>query len=130
MVAEQIGRRVREARLSRGWDQSELARRVQVAPSYISRLEKGKFSPSAIRLTAIADVLGRRITDLTEPPPPPHESEDAALRRLLEAKIGKENAPIVAAMLPKLRGLDPAEVRKLAEIVSIMLGRPTPPNGH
>lgn len=131
LVGNDVGRRIAAARRDRGWDQTELARRAGVAGSYISRLENGKFdSPSAVRLAAIADALGRRINDLTEPQPAPDESEDAALRRLLEAKVGKANAPIIAAMLPKLRGLDPDEAQKLAEIVAIMISLSKPRTGH
>lgn len=116
-----IGRRVRDARTTRGWDQTELARRAGVASSYVSRLENGKFStPSADRLARISEALGQRITDLTEPQAPPDEDEEAALRRLLEQQIGKDNAPIIAALLPQLRGWDPAEVKRLAGIVAAL----------
>jgi transcriptional regulator with XRE-family HTH domain len=65
-----IGDRVERRRLARGWDQSELARRAGVSSSYVNRIEAGKYGrPSVAMLTKLAEALGCRLVDLTEPEP-------------------------------------------------------------
>jgi transcriptional regulator with XRE-family HTH domain len=55
-----IGRRIRELR---GFDmtQAEFARRVQVAQSYLSALERGEKEPGAAVLLAISKEFGKSV---------------------------------------------------------------------
>lgn len=134
------------ARLRRNSHQSQrvLARTSTVSNTLISTLESADAAaphPAVLRKLArglatdgSGDVdPGRakehylalmRAAGYVPPEPPATSNDDALFRRLLEARIGRENAPIIAAMLPRVRGMDPDEVRKLAEIVAIMLSRP------
>lgn len=65
-----LGKRIAKAREGRGWNQSDLARRSGVSVSYINRIEAGRYKrPSIERVKAIADTLGVRVVDLTEPEP-------------------------------------------------------------
>jgi transcriptional regulator with XRE-family HTH domain len=70
--ARALGARVAKARGRRGWDQSELARRAGLSPSYVSRLENAGFTrPSLLKVQAFAAALGCRLADLTDPPADP-----------------------------------------------------------
>lgn len=55
---------LREARIARGWSQTELGRAVGVSCAYISRLEAGNRSPSDGVLFDLARVLGVKPDDL------------------------------------------------------------------
>lgn len=62
-----MGRRVQKAREARGWSQNQLTERAGVSDGYISRLEDGYYKrPSVEKLTAIANALNVKVTDLTE----------------------------------------------------------------
>ena len=97
-MARLLAKRVRDARVLRGWDQSELARRAGISPSYVSRLESAAFDrPSAERLASIAAALGRRVSDLIDPPAPPPDTDE--LRREVAARIGPDHAKIVSEIV-------------------------------
>lgn len=53
-----LGRRVREARSSRGVGLRELAARLEVSPGTLSAVEHGRTALSAVRLARIATLLG------------------------------------------------------------------------
>lgn len=53
-----IGERIYQARTRRGWNQSELARRVEKPRQHLSQIEQGKQQPRAELLIEIATVLG------------------------------------------------------------------------
>jgi transcriptional regulator with XRE-family HTH domain/mannose-6-phosphate isomerase-like protein (cupin superfamily) len=53
-----LGGRLREARRATGVSVRELARRVQVSPSFISQIELGRAAPSIGTLYAVASELG------------------------------------------------------------------------
>jgi len=52
-----LGVRIRKAREARGWSQAELAERVQVAATTITRYESGERQPDPPTLRKIADLL-------------------------------------------------------------------------
>ncbi len=56
-----IGRRVKAARLARGWKQKHLAEAIGVRPLAISNWETGTRTPRSDMLVALATVLKRRI---------------------------------------------------------------------
>ena len=81
---ELIGERISQARTRRGWNQSELARRLGKPRQHLSQIEQGKQQPRAELLVEIATVLGvstdyllgrthdeRPPTDPAPPAPPP-----------------------------------------------------------
>lgn len=62
--AERIAARIRQEREARGWSLGELARRTDIQPPNLSRLESGKHVPSLETLERVADALGVRLVDL------------------------------------------------------------------
>lgn len=65
-LASVIGARVREARLAKGWSQSELARRVGTQRPNISRLERASAGgvPTITLLWAVTSAVGTTLSDL------------------------------------------------------------------
>jgi transcriptional regulator with XRE-family HTH domain len=53
-----MGERIRRARERKGWNQSELARRVHKSRQHLSQLEQGRQQPRGELLIALARVLG------------------------------------------------------------------------
>lgn len=95
--AKLIGRAVRDRRTDRGWNQSDLARKAGVRPSYVNRLEAGGYlRPSANHLTKIAEALGCRLADLTDPVPADIEP---GIEAELRAMFRPDEAPLVAEIL-------------------------------
>lgn len=62
--AQQFGANVARAREKRGLSQSQLARKVEVVDTYISRIETGRAQPSFRLILAIAGQLGITAADL------------------------------------------------------------------
>lgn len=56
-LAHELGRQVRAARETRGWTQTELARRSGLKPHAISRLEAGDVVPTLTTLERVAAAL-------------------------------------------------------------------------
>jgi transcriptional regulator with XRE-family HTH domain len=60
----QIARRVRQARLHKGWTQEQLAEALDVASETVSRYESGRVPLSVTMLYRVADVLDIKIESL------------------------------------------------------------------
>lgn len=60
----QLGQAIRSARERRGMSLRELARRVDVSPSFVSQVELGKANPSVGTLYALVSVLGTTLDEL------------------------------------------------------------------
>jgi transcriptional regulator with XRE-family HTH domain len=75
---DQIGRRLREARMARGISLRELARRVGVSPSFVSQVERGKANPSVGTLYAFVTKLGASLDELTVERPEPVVADESA----------------------------------------------------
>ncbi|MBN1945749.1 MAG: helix-turn-helix transcriptional regulator [Bradymonadales bacterium] len=65
IYAAALGKLVAEIRSSKGLTQQELADRLGVAQSTISRIEKGQVTPNAYLLRQIASALGMEVGDLS-----------------------------------------------------------------
>lgn len=63
-VAERIGPRIRARRLELGMSMRDLARRLGVSPSFVSRLENGRCPPSVGTLRALTSELDISASDL------------------------------------------------------------------
>lgn len=58
---------LRQARIDRGLDQADLARRAATTQAYVSRVERGVVSPSVQTLTRLLNALGLRLRATAEP---------------------------------------------------------------
>jgi len=54
---EEIGKKIRNERKSRGWSLGEMAEKIGISPMTLQRIETGKRSPSVIMLAEIAHLL-------------------------------------------------------------------------
>ena len=64
----ELGQSIRAVRERRGMSLRELARRVEVSPSFVSQIELGKANPSVGTLYALVSVLGTTLDDLIGEP--------------------------------------------------------------
>jgi transcriptional regulator with XRE-family HTH domain len=62
-----VGARLAALRAQRGVSQGMVARRAEIAPSYLSRIETGRVQPSLPMLLRILDALHADLTDLRSP---------------------------------------------------------------
>jgi len=62
-----IGPRLASLRAQRGVSQGAVARRAEIAPSYLSRIETGRVQPTLPMLLRILDALHADLTDLRSP---------------------------------------------------------------
>jgi transcriptional regulator with XRE-family HTH domain len=60
------GKRIREVRLSKGYDQGELANLAGVSPSTLWRIEAEDRTPRGATLRKIAEILGVEVAALRE----------------------------------------------------------------
>ena len=67
--AENLGAALRAARGSRGLSLREVARQVDVSPSFISQVELGKANPSVGTHYALVSVLGISLNERMTPEP-------------------------------------------------------------
>ena len=81
-----IGNRKALLRERRGLNKSDLAAKIEITPSYVSALERGKYgSPGAIMITRIADALGTSVAYLLDgvvTPVPKQRSPHEILKEL------------------------------------------------
>lgn len=100
---EPLGGRIRRLRQEKGWTQRELARRVGIKPSGISKYERGTYQPGLAALKSIAEALGTTTDHLVGSEPVPES--DARLKDLL-SRIGE---------------LPPEQRSNIAEILDALL---------
>lgn len=62
--ARQFGARVKQARIDRGFTQSELASAAAVGANYVPRIERGEMTPSVDSAFRLAQALGVSLDDL------------------------------------------------------------------
>jgi len=79
MKADDIGARLREARLARGISLRSVAQSVGVSASLISQVETGKTQPSVSTLYALVNHLGISIDDLLGVVPSPAAARETTL---------------------------------------------------
>jgi transcriptional regulator with XRE-family HTH domain len=70
---ENLGAALRRAREARGLSLRELARRVDLSPSFVSQVERGKANPSVGTLYALVSELGVSLNELLGGPAEPVE---------------------------------------------------------
>ena len=59
-----IGMNIKVARIRKSWTQADLASKLDVEQSYISRIEKGSVAVSCDRIYEIIHILGCEHTDI------------------------------------------------------------------
>ena len=59
-----IGMNIKIARIRKSWSQLDLASKLNVEQSYISRIEQGKVAASSERIYEIIHILGCEHTDI------------------------------------------------------------------
>jgi transcriptional regulator with XRE-family HTH domain len=64
LAQKQLGRRVRELRVQRGWTQEELAARAGKHWTYIGGIERGERNPTVLVLADVARAFSVGISDL------------------------------------------------------------------
>lgn len=64
---KRFGQKIKDLRAQRGLNQEELAEKVGVFRTYMSRIETGAANPTLTLIYALADALGVRVTELFEP---------------------------------------------------------------
>ena len=64
IVAELLGRKIREERVKRGWTQKDLAYRLYVDASDVSRMENGKNIGNLEKLVLVANSLNIDLLEL------------------------------------------------------------------
>lgn len=84
-----VGERLRAIRRSRGWTLEDLASRVSISPSTLSRLESGKRQADLELLIPLTRQLGITLDDLVTP-----EVKDPRVRRPVEVRDGLAIAPL------------------------------------
>ena len=73
-LCQQFGRRVKELRADAAVTQEELAERVGVFRTYMSRIETGEANPTLTVIHAVADALGVPVARLFEPSTAPAQA--------------------------------------------------------
>ncbi|UTI41069.1 helix-turn-helix domain-containing protein [Niallia sp. RD1] len=104
-----FGVRIRSLRKGKGWTQEELAKRLGVTHTYVSKVESENTTPPIERLQDFAEILDVSIVDLlADKKEPPQELKDAGVKWMI---VGKE--------LEK-KGITPEQALKFAEIVEML----------
>ena len=79
-MMDQMGKRIKEKRVSLGLQMKELSIRIGVTPSLISQIESGKAYPSIVTLKKVADALRTTVGELIG------ENEDLDHHPLLKSR--------------------------------------------
>ena len=92
---DSVGKQLRQARLAAGISVREMARRVDLSPSFISQVELGRTKPSVGTLYSLATELGVPLDDLMPLTPSADEPEPAA------AAMRVQPGPVTAGPAPE-----------------------------
>ena len=111
-----LGARIAALRKSAGWNQAELARRLQISPSAVGMYEQGRREPSGELLVSISRVLGVSVDYLLTGSPA--EAEAAALDTMLRDRITSADRRL------EKRPCRPFSRQELAVLFAAMLMEP------
>jgi transcriptional regulator with XRE-family HTH domain len=101
-TAEDLGHRIARLRVARGWKQRELARRLEVSPSRLSRLERGSW-PRPEELATLRRVFSVSLDELVlGDTPPAVEGEAARLLKQLQDVAGPDDWQALIFVLRRL----------------------------
>lgn len=65
-IGKVVGRAIREHRIAKGWDQHQLAEKVGIAATSISRHEHGAVTPNTPTIVRYAHALGVKPSELID----------------------------------------------------------------
>lgn len=104
-----LGKKVRDARQRLAMTQQHLAERVDCSPEWISKIERGRASPSLSCISAIGHVLGADLTVLLQPAQAEASTQGqpekaASLVRALEPEYQSLAIDLIEALLRRQRG--------------------------
>lgn len=80
-ICQRFGQRIRELRAARELTQEDLAERVGIFRTYMSRIETGVANPTLTLVQALADALSVPVPVLFDDRPPPPARRAAATGR-------------------------------------------------
>lgn len=91
-MSDSIGRRLKAARVKKGFSQAELAERIGVSQAAVGQWERGQYAPRGRNLNSLNEVLGpdlrlEEAQDWDPPPPVLSPSEFRAGKRVAAAKV-------------------------------------------
>jgi len=107
-----IGKRIQEARISRGMTQTDLARILCVKPQSVQHWERGTSLPKSTRINELAEALDVQPTWLLP-------STDEQLELTNETLSFEETM-----MIRKFRKMDITQQDILSEIANVLLSQP------
>ncbi|WP_088253223.1 helix-turn-helix domain-containing protein [Fimbriiglobus ruber] len=106
-IVDRFAARLREVRTARGMTQVELARRANVTPNYIGRLENAGAAPGIDLVERLATALGTTSTDLlpTTAPADPQTVLREQAHRLLDRLVQDQEAlTFLVPLMARLAG--------------------------
>jgi transcriptional regulator with XRE-family HTH domain len=107
-VYENIGRCIREYRLTAGMSQAVLADKSGLSAEFVSRVENGHRAPSVVSLGRVAEALGVKLQQLFQFDDAPVDASDARANRV--AKL--------------VRDTDEQTARKIEKMVEMLVSTP------
>ena len=119
---ESIGNHLRAARLHRNISLREMARRIDVSPSFVSQVELGKARPSLGTLYSFLSELGLSLDELM-----PSQAQ-APQRPTVRTEAPRESAPAAAGTWPWAAPTSPvqrADSRRMVQLTGVTWQRLT-----
>jgi transcriptional regulator with XRE-family HTH domain len=103
-----LGQKIAELRRSKGWTQTQLAEKVGVHPSHITRWERDKNQPSASGLNELAQHFEVSVEDLTK----------AHSKRLLQESIQDDE---LLSHFKKIQDLDKDDQATIMQVIDAFI---------
>jgi transcriptional regulator with XRE-family HTH domain len=105
IVLMTLGQKISKLRKLKGWTQAQLAEKVGVHPSHITRWERDKNQPSSSTLKELTTAFGLSLEEMTEAPG----------ARLLQESLGEDEK-----LLAQFRMLQDLDDQDRATIMSVI----------
>src|SRR5918995_1950779 len=118
VTQQELGQRIAGARRDRGWTQAELAARVGLTQTAVSRIETGARAVGSLELAELAEALGVSVLDLLRAGPRPMLA--------IAARLGRFRDPGAVDRALR-RGQTPTKVDELLDsVLDAPAGEPPP----
>lgn len=104
-----LGLKIAKLRKSKGWTQTQLAERVGVHPSHVTRWERDKNQPSTNTLRELAEVFGVTVEIMTKPPS----------KRALQESLGDDEE--LLAQFRQIQELDEKDRDTIRQVIDAFL---------